>query len=154
MKYGLSTSQGLAKHLCLKHLESSHEFHYLSHVCWIPLIYDPIFKTKIYILFNNWGEIHITILTILKWTIQQHWVHSVSHNYNLYQAPKCFHHPKREPLPIKQLLPISPFSQLLATISRFLSMNLPILNISYNWITQHVWPFVSSWLISLWSNFS
>ena len=83
------------------------------------------------ILFFNWGKIHIRliILTVLKYTIQ----------YLLVLSEYCvaittvgfqniFITPRRNPVPIKQSLPISVTTNLLSV-----SMDLPILDISYKW---------------------
>ena len=52
----------------------------------------------------------------------------------LYLVLKPFHHSRRKPLPMKQLLPIPLLFQALATTRLcYVSMDLPILDISYTW---------------------
>lgn len=49
--------------------------------------------------FFNWSEIHVTKITIFKWTVQEHSAHTFTrwYNHHLYPVPKHFQPPKRKP---------------------------------------------------------
>lgn len=97
-----------------------------------------------FLFFNyNIHNIQFTILVILKCTIW--W----QYNCNVVQRSltwEHFHHPKENPVPIKQSFPILVHSPALWTTNLLVSMNLPILGISSKWNYKYVVFCV--WLLS------
>lgn len=87
--------------------------------------------TMVFFFFNyNIHNIQFTIFVILKCTIW--W----QYNCNVVQPSltwEHFHHPKENPVPIKQSFPILVHSPALWTTNLLVSMNLPILGISSKW---------------------
>ena len=59
------------------------------------------------LLLLRW-DLHTIKSITLKWKIQWHVVHSPCCTTNLSLVPEHFHHPKGNPVPIKQLFPILP----------------------------------------------
>lgn len=95
--------------------------------------------------FFKWVEIHITKSRVLKWITQWHSVHSVLCNHHRYLVPKQLNHPKENPVPINQLLPVSasppPSYPRLFTSTNLhsASVDLPVLDSLCNGMLQYVW---------------
>lgn len=59
-------------------------------------------------------------------------------NYHLYLVPEHFHHPKGDLALITRSLPIPPPPSLWQPRIYFLPLHVPVLDISYNEVTQSV----------------